>query len=96
MRFNKSKCKVLHLGQGNPQYQHKLGNKRTEHNPDLGVLVDGKMDVSQQCAFRGQNANRILGCIRRSVASRVRKVILPLYSVLVRAHLKYCTQMWSP
>ena len=27
MMFNKSKCKTLHLGQGNPHYQHKLGVK---------------------------------------------------------------------
>jgi len=38
----------------------------------------------------------ILGCFKRSLANRLRNVVLPLSSALVRSHLKYCAQVWAP
>jgi len=99
VRFNKAKCKVLNLGWGNPWYHYRLGDAGIESSlaeKHLRVLVDEKLDMSQQYAFVSQIDNHILGCIRSSVASRSWVVILPLCSTLVRPHLESCVQLCSP
>jgi len=75
MKFNKTKCKVLHMGQGNAKHKYRLDREKIESSPekDFGVLVDEKLNKTQQCMLIAQKDNHILGHIKSSMASRLRE-----------------------
>ena len=53
--------------------------------------MDNKLAMSQQCTLAAEKTNSIL-----DVASRLKEVILALYSALVRPYLEYCVWSWAP
>jgi len=75
--------------------QYRLGAVLVQSSSVLGVLMDNKLTMSQKWALAAKKANGILGCIKKSVASSSREVLLPLYSALVRPHLEYFVQFWA-
>ena len=99
MKFNINKCKVLNVGRGNPHNKYTLNQEElesSEYEKDLGVIINSDLRLRKQCLEARNKANRVLGFIFRSVKSRSPEVILKLYLALVRPHLDYAVQFWSP
>ncbi|KAK4826272.1 hypothetical protein QYF61_006719 [Mycteria americana] len=88
MTFNKNKCWILHLGRSNAGHKYKWGEAWLESSPeerDLGVLVDRRLNMNQQCVPDKTHHNQ-----------PVKKVIMLLYLALMWLHLEYCVQFWAP
>ena len=99
MPFNVNKCKVMHTGHRNPQAQYNLLGgclESTEVEKDLGVVISNDLKFSKQCIEAEKKAQRILGYIKRQFGFRNKEIVLSLYNSLVRPHLEYAVQFWSP
>ena len=99
MRFNVDKCKVMHLGRGNPGGSYVMNGGSlgaVQEERDLGVRITSDLKASAHCAYVCSRANRVLGMIARTVVYRSSDVLTKLYKSLVRPHLEYCVSAWSP
>ena len=99
MPFNLDKCKVMHVGQRNDKAKYELLGKELEicnEEKDLGVIITSDLKSSKQCIEVEKKAQKILGYIKRQFTTRKEETILTLYNALVRPHLEYAVQFWSP
>ena len=98
MEFNEKKCKVMHIGV-NPKYNYYLNNtllEETTEEKDLGVYVTPDWKPATQVAKAAAKANSALGRIKHTFTYMNKKMFLGLYPSLVRSHMEYAVQAWSP
>ena len=69
---------------------------KTMNGKDLGITMNANMKVSEQCRIAASTGNQVLGMIRRNITYKENSLIVPLYKTIVRPHLEYCIQAWSP
>ena len=49
---------------------------------DLGVTISADMKVSEKCGIAASKGNQILGLIRRNIAYKETKLIIPPYKAI--------------
>ena len=99
MLFNFGKCKCLHTGPGNTGMNYEMGGtilSKTVKEKDLWVSMNANMKVSGQCRIAASKGNQVIGMIRRNITYKEKSLIVPMYKAIVRPHLEYCIQAWSP
>ena len=99
MEFNINKCKVIHAGSANVNFQYKMNGVNLESvdsYKDLGIYISNNLKVEKQCKEAYKKANMQLGFISRNFQFKSKDIILPLYKSIVRPHLEYAVQAWSP
>ena len=97
--FNEGKCKVLHIGRTNPNYQLTMRDipmNDTQVEKDLGVHVDTELKFRQHASSVVTKATQVLSVIRRSFALLDHFTLPLLYKSLVRPHLEFGNLVWGP
>ena len=94
-----TKCKVMHFGYKNPKQVYHLNGhalEETDHEKDLGVIIDSNLKFHTHTAAASRKANQILEIIKKSYTTRDNFTIPLLYKAMVRPHLEYGNTIWGP
>jgi hypothetical protein len=99
MQFNLDKCKVMHVGRNNPEYEYEMNGKKlsvTNEEKDVGVWVTKNLKPSLHCQKSASRAKAVLNQITRNFHYRDRHTYMKLYKQYVRPHLEFASPAWSP
>ena len=97
--FNADKCKVMHVRYDNKKAKYDMNDVKLEcvlDEKDLSVIISEDLKWEKQCSEAARKANRMLGMIKRNLVDRSKETIIQLYKSLVKPHIEYCSQVWSP
>ena len=99
LKFNESKCKVMHIGRSNPLYDYQLNAKTLETTAvekDLGVHVTPDWKSEVHVAKVAAKANSMVGRINRSFEYMDVGMFKAIYPSMIRSHMEHAVQAWSP
>ena len=99
MKFNVSKCKVMHFGSSNMEWNYVMNGqmlKVVREEKDLGIMITKDLKVANQCEMAYNRANKMLSLMFRTLEYKTPEVMTCLYKSLVRPHVEYCASAWSP
>ena len=94
--FNAAKCKVMHFGYSNPKRTYEMNNvilETSDHEKDLGVIIDDNLKFHVHTAAAIKKANRVLGMMKKAYTCWDQITISTLYNAMVRPHLEYGNTM---
>ncbi|KAL5254842.1 hypothetical protein ACHWQZ_G014322 [Mnemiopsis leidyi] len=100
LKFNPSKCKVVHVHfNNNPNVKYSLNGVELEvsaQEKDLGVITHSSLLWNEQIKTSVSKANQMICWVVRNLINREKNVMLAIYKALIRPHLEYCVQLWNP
>ncbi|KAL5266962.1 hypothetical protein ACHWQZ_G004116 [Mnemiopsis leidyi] len=100
LKFNPSKCKVVHVNfNNNPNVKYSLNGVELEvsaQEKDLGVITHSSLLWNEQIKTSVSKANQMICWVVRNLINREKNVMLAIYKALIRPHLEYCVQLWNP
>ena len=102
LKFNKQKCKILHLGKNNPKHDYFIGDgtqriilEETDLEKDLGVFLDPELNFKSHIKKTVQKASYTSFKILKNFTYRESNILVPLFKSLVRPILEYGNTVWS-
>ena len=104
LRFNATKCKIMHCGANNPKDEYLMKTdgstlvslSETLVEKDLEVHVSNTLKLTTHCHKAANKAMSALRLLRTSFDNLNENNFRPLYTTYVRPHLEYCLQAVGP